>query len=1016
MLWFFVALAALVAVFGPWLAILVVHMRLESRIDAIAQKLRFADAQAQPDASRDQIEALGRRIAALESEAERAISQRRPEPAAPPQEPQVGRTEPSVAAAAPPEVATEVPSMPPASPQRTQAKSDAAPQEAAAARTTADIEALIGEDWLNKLGVLVLVIGLALTLGYSFTSTGPMGRVAIGLATSVGLLVAGRVFERKEAYRLYGSGLIGGGWAALYFTTYAMHGLEAARVIASPVVGFALLLAVALAMILSSLRYRSEVVTGLAFIVGFATLAVSPDSSFGILASVPLAAGLLVVAHRFAWVRLAFVGVLVAYGVYMFAPGEAPDTGSRLGDFFAGQTVLVLYWLLFEAFDLLRPVHRAPAADTSSSRSGRLTLSDAIFPLNATAFLGVSVLQWLSVDAQMLDLFLPLAALAFLGSALMRARLRPLVGDDNLDPVPSMLVGYGGAAVLAAALGVLSIFSRFSGHSVSVALLLEAQIVFLCGLYLHRRFLRGLAVAVFAVAWANVLGGLFSGFSATAWLGMQDGSLMAVSCAAVLYLNRSWLRAPRSSPTMIAERAYSFAATFLLVLVVTVEAPEHFLEMWWLGLAMGLLDVGLRAGRRDLRLQAYGVSGLAICVLMISRVFGSMVAGVIGTTDFDTGAARFAVGAGAVVVVLMATRLHRDRTGQVGARERVAARAGFVVAGTLLTMSLLWLVLPVPAVVLAWGGLALLLIETGAVVDDPPLRLLGSAVSFASLGRLFWTNLWLDGTTAGMPDSLVTALPVIALAYYLAARIVTLRRAESPAAWEKQAARAYLWGAFLALLGLVWLEVATLWVGPVWAVYLVSLMMAGRRWSSGDLRAQSYVLVLPTLGVCQLLNVTPDLGAGEVFGSAGHSVMIHAAVVGIVAFSFYLARILVRFEVWSQANAGEDPDARATNLVAVLATLLVSLTLVHEVDGSLLTVALGIQGALMMIVGFTLADRVFRLSGLVLLGACVLKAFAYDLSELDPLFRILSFVVLGFLLLGVSFIYTRYREKLQRFL
>ena len=35
---------------------------------------------------------------------------------------------------------------------------------------------------------------------------------------------------------------------------------------------------------------------------------------------------------------------------------------------------------------------------------------------------------------------------------------------------------------------------------------------------------------------------------------------------------------------------------------------------------------------------------------------------------------------------------------------------------------------------------------------------------------------------------------------------------------------------------------------------------------------------------------------------------------------------------------------------------------------------------------------------------------------LDPLFRILSFVVLGFLLLGVSFVYTRYREKLKRFL
>jgi uncharacterized membrane protein len=47
---------------------------------------------------------------------------------------------------------------------------------------------------------------------------------------------------------------------------------------------------------------------------------------------------------------------------------------------------------------------------------------------------------------------------------------------------------------------------------------------------------------------------------------------------------------------------------------------------------------------------------------------------------------------------------------------------------------------------------------------------------------------------------------------------------------------------------------------------------------------------------------------------------------------------------------------------------------------------------------------------------CIFKLFLYDLRELDTPNRILSFVVLGLLLIGVSWMYTRYRERIQRYL
>jgi uncharacterized membrane protein len=46
----------------------------------------------------------------------------------------------------------------------------------------------------------------------------------------------------------------------------------------------------------------------------------------------------------------------------------------------------------------------------------------------------------------------------------------------------------------------------------------------------------------------------------------------------------------------------------------------------------------------------------------------------------------------------------------------------------------------------------------------------------------------------------------------------------------------------------------------------------------------------------------------------------------------------------------------------------------------------------------------------------VLKLFLYDLRHLETLYRILSFIVLGVMLVSMSWIYTRFRDRLRRYL
>ncbi len=62
-----------------------------------------------------------------------------------------------------------------------------------------------------------------------------------------------------------------------------------------------------------------------------------------------------------------------------------------------------------------------------------------------------------------------------------------------------------------------------------------------------------------------------------------------------------------------------------------------------------------------------------------------------------------------------------------------------------------------------------------------------------------------------------------------------------------------------------------------------------------------------------------------------------------------------------------------------------------------------------MTFGIWRRTRTLRLIAMVLFGITILKIFTYDLSFLDTLYRIFSFVALGLILLTVSYLYQRYR-------
>ena len=77
------------------------------------------------------------------------------------------------------------------------------------------------------------------------------------------------------------------------------------------------------------------------------------------------------------------------------------------------------------------------------------------------------------------------------------------------------------------------------------------------------------------------------------------------------------------------------------------------------------------------------------------------------------------------------------------------------------------------------------------------------------------------------------------------------------------------------------------------------------------------------------------------------------------------------------------------------------------------SVLLGVYAITMIAIGFARRRALDRLLGLFALGVVVLKLYVYDICLLDRLYRITAFVVLGILLLAASYLYSRWKEKLD---
>lgn len=1063
----------LVLLIGGW-----VVFSTRARLRDLEEQLRSALRRGDPEELDTQVRGLTARVHALEEQLRvakgRPVEERAPQPAPRP----APRPVPPPAVPTPPAspvIPAPVIEIPRPETAHMPVPSFAIPTAPAAPGWTARVqsrlaggewEALVGGSLLNKAGALVLVIGISLFLAYSLMQLSPAGRVATALAVSLALIAGGLFVERKRDYRVFGAGLLGAGWAGLYATVFAAHAVPAAKVIDNPVLATALLLAVAAGMIAHSLRYRMESLTGVAFISAFAALAVTPSATLAVVAVVPLAAVLLWISARFRWHRLSVTGLVATYATCV-------AHGSSQAPLWQSQALFVTYWAIFEAFDLLR-VHRRDLSSVAAAifplnAAGFLALSFSVWLVRAPAdawqlsalaaalYLGSALaraalsprgtagedptalerLQRGSYEAPML-LAAVLAALAIAGRVpgiwmaaglALEAELLLLAGVRFRQPFLRGLA----AAAFALSLARWMLNDAFSGattpiigrpvHNATPVALLHAA------LFYANQALRAappyvyLATALAAAALAYELPfrglglawlgyglllleiGMRRGLRHWRWQGFGMAALGGIAAAFVTPLAGPWRWLPSAAALSIAypcalralrlpdamlpaqEREWlrwgaSLGASASAALLLARLAPFEYTGVAWVGLSVLLFELALRGLPPELRVQSYLLAaGASVAVVATHFEHFKKFAGLPVWGAF----------AGAALgLAAFAARGHFARL--PGVRDVASA------AALLFAMAASWIVAPDVVVAMAWAALALAAAEISFPAAAPVLGRTANAVAIAAFVRLFFANFTNLGETFHISHRLLSVLPVSAVLLYLWRRFGADPDGRRFARW-------HLWAAVISTFVLLRFELGRTPTAAGWAGLALVVYYLGLRRADWDFRWQAYAIALAAF----LRGWTTGFQIPDSFGGMPARVLTAAAVIA----AFYAAQLLTPRTPPADATAAE---VHARTYFSVLATVLLTALLFHEISGSLLTIAWGLEGVALLLAGFPLRDRLLRLSGLALLLACILKLFLYDLRNLDTLYRILSFIGLGVILLSVSWLYTRFRERIRQYL
>ncbi|APQ16371.1 DUF2339 domain-containing protein [Maribacter hydrothermalis] len=209
-----------------------------------------------------------------------------------------------------------------------------------------NLEKFIGENLINKIGILITVIGVVIGAKYSIENNliSPLTRIILGYLVGLGLLGFG--FKLKAKYKSYSAVLVSGALAILYFLTFIAYDLYG---LFPQMVAFGIMLVFTIFGVVAAINYNKQIIAHIGLVGAYAVpFLLSNDSGnatalFSYIALINI--GLLVISFKKYWKALYYVAFIFTWLIY----GSWYVFSSNTEDFTMGFAFLAIFFSLFYA-------------------------------------------------------------------------------------------------------------------------------------------------------------------------------------------------------------------------------------------------------------------------------------------------------------------------------------------------------------------------------------------------------------------------------------------------------------------------------------------------------------------------------------------------------------------------------------------------------------------------------------------------------------------------------------------
>ena len=130
-----------------------------------------------------------------------------------------------------------------------------------------DLEKIIGESWINKIGILIVIIGVAIGAKYSIENEliSPLTRIILGYLVGIGLLGFG--IKLKPKFEGYSAVLVSGSISIFYFITYFAYSFYN---LIPQILAFVMMLIFTVFTVFAAIKYNRVVIAHIGLIGAYA--------------------------------------------------------------------------------------------------------------------------------------------------------------------------------------------------------------------------------------------------------------------------------------------------------------------------------------------------------------------------------------------------------------------------------------------------------------------------------------------------------------------------------------------------------------------------------------------------------------------------------------------------------------------------------------------------------------------------------------------------------------------------